>query len=228
MANTTKTGLALVLMLVSTVAAPQADEGYADVYSVDPVKYFDARRDGLAIAAADRLELVRQYAHELQLMVERWSVDNSPPQRLVDAPNDGQGLSTYPTYDKLHYELNHWDPQYGSYSGAGKKQQGAGYFPNPYTGKSARVRDALAIPFGWTPEAAGNFSYAYQLDEFGMVIRYALIFYTDRADAGLNLTGDDQPDGVELVLSGGTDASLVQPLAWLCADKPIDLRLPTP
>ena len=63
----------------------------------------------------------------------------------------------------------------------------------------------MEVPFGWTENAPGNFSYLQAYDDAGAVKGYFLVLYGARADGGMDVTGDGQPDGVIMTLFSGIE-----------------------
>jgi hypothetical protein len=119
---------------------------------------------------------IKQLMHAMQLALERYSVDN--PRRF------------YPdSIDQL-------------------VQQGyllPGLYINPITSVDGQSRNARDVPFGWSAEARGNFSYLKKYNPAGDVIGYVLLAYgadPDNLGTGgvrdVNLDG--KPDGVILML----------------------------
>jgi hypothetical protein len=202
-------GFALAMLGVAQAADSAAAEPYADVHIVGPDKYFSAKQANLPISERDTQELIRQDAHALQLALERWSVDN--------LPSGSNEVTFYPAGDRLDAELNTWHPQYGSYTGKSGLARGTGFYPNPVTAATQRNFDGVALPFGWSAAAPGNFSYLYQVDEQGRTIHYLLLFYGLHQGEGLDVDQDGASDGVLLQLTDGTEHKQAAGRPWYCA-----------
>jgi hypothetical protein len=222
--------LALSASLAIPAGADAPPAGTVDVRVVDPGKYFAAKAAGQAVSPQDTLDLISQDGHKLLLELLRWSVDHSPS--LV-APLDpaqpravgSERISYFPTPDTLAQALNAGAPDY-SYTKRNVEDQGTGLYPNPVSATSEHDWDGHPVPLGWTPAAAGNFTYLYQVDGQGHVISFQLYFYAPTRESGYDMDGDGQPDGVLLHLAGGalttrqqgeaTGRALAQDLPWYC------------
>jgi hypothetical protein len=193
---------------------------YIDVRSVDLEKYFQAKGNKLPIREIDTLDLLKQEGHALQLSLERWSVDNSPPQDEL-----GRGVAYYPTHDKLDFELNRPQEKFSlNYTGKKHRHRGEGFYPNPVTSDTERVWDGVQVPFGWSDAAPGNFSYVYMLDDQGRVVNYHLYFYGPYPEAGFDIDGDQISEGVIMHLAGGTTQSPPPVGQWYCLGQPVTLH----
>ncbi len=162
--------------------------------------YFNKREGRLDSAAA--LDLAKTQLHALQLAVERFSVDYSPP--------DVEGLS--------------WDQQERRYPEAisalvQETYTLAGFYANPFTAASPIELNAREMPFGWTEDAPGNFSYLKHYSPAGNVDGYCLLLYAASLDAGRDVTGDGVSDGVALWLSSNMD--LTKPEVFYCGSQRI-------
>ena len=70
-----------------------------------------------------------------------------------------------------------------------------GFYPNPYTSSGLDRFNARQVPFGWTVDAVGNFTYLKQYDYYGEVTGFVLISWGPDPAAGLDVDGDGSPDG---------------------------------
>ncbi|MCC7476858.1 hypothetical protein IT575_00235 [bacterium] len=160
--------------------------------------YFNKREGRLDPAAA--LDLARSQLHNLQLQLERFSVDYSPP--------DVEGLSwreqerRYPEAISALVQETYCLP---------------GFYANPFTASSPIELNAREVPFGWTEEAPGNFSYLKHYNQAGMVDGYCLLLYADSLEAGRDATGDGVSDGVALWLS--SNINLAKPETFYCGSQ---------
>ena len=75
------------------------------------------------------------------------------------------------------------------------------FYANPYTASGMEDYDARLVPFGWTPDAVGNFSYLKQYAEDGAVCCFMLVGWGPDPDAGLDLDGDGEADGAVAMMA---------------------------
>ena len=131
------------------------------------------------------LALAKQDVHQVQLFIERYGVDNQWPD-----PRTQEDVSHYPQH------INQL--VIGKYSYAKP-----GFYANPYTANAPEELNAQEVPFSWTEQSPGNFSYLQRYDEFGDILAYMLILWGPTADSGFDITGDGQPDGAVMTLESG-------------------------
>jgi hypothetical protein len=186
-------GLALIaLLLFICTAGPWA--ALAEEPSVFPDKvsteaFFAAKAaaGGVLDTALQQqaLALAKQDVHQVQLFIERYGVDNEWPD-----PSTQEDVSHY--------------PQHINQLVIGKYPYGQpGFYANPFTANSADELNAQEMPFGWTEQSPGNFSYLQRYDEYGDILAYMLILWGPTADSGFDITGDGKPDGAVMTLESG-------------------------
>jgi len=103
------------------------------------------------------VNMTKQKLHGVQLALERFAVDRPD--------------STYPQHINQVVREGYID---------------AGFYANPFTAASADARDAVEVPFGWSDQHPGNFSYIQR--------------YDPTREMGQDVDGDGQPDGVIIML----------------------------
>lgn len=132
--------------------------------------------------------------YNVQLWLERWAVDH----QVEDGNTERHWGNNYPSSinQLMQSPCCPEHPQGGSYGVPG-------FYPNPYTNAGSNGHNALCLPFGWTSQHAGNFSYITQYNELGNVCAYVLLGYADDRHAGHDIDGDGKPDGVVIMLAGG-------------------------
>lgn len=144
--------------------------------------YYNKKQGRVDNAAAT--DLAKSQLHNLQLGLERFSVDYSPP--------DQPGLS--------------WDQQERRYPEAIsdlvlETYCLPGFYANPFTAASPVALNAHEVPFGWTEQSPGNFTYLKHYTQEGNVDGYALILWAAEPGVGNDVDGDGQADGTALVLT---------------------------
>lgn len=190
--------LLLLCALLLPLASPAQEE---QAPQVDPAAFFAAKAAAggeldLALAV-DALELLKLDIYAVQLEIERWAVehDGNYPQHINQI---------------LIKQLPGLQP---------------GFYANPFTAQSANGLDAIELPFGWTEDAPGNFSYIQIYDELGDVTGYNLLAYgADRA-SGQDVDGDGEPDGVVLWLASSAVPFPSGPTTLLSGGRPVTLDM---
>jgi hypothetical protein len=76
-----------------------------------------------------------------------------------------------------------------------------GFYANPYTASGMADFNAQAVPFGWTEQAVGNFTYLTQRNAAGLTDGFMLIGWGPDEHAGLDLDGDGESDGAVVILA---------------------------
>jgi hypothetical protein len=198
----------VALCVTLSIAAAAADDSpktmqFADVHdkTVNADLYFGSKLSGDPIKPEDTTQLIKQYGHQLQLALERWSVDHD---LMAANPhlNSRNRISYYP-YDldnlvRSHYlDRDHLAPD------------SRGFYPNPVTSYNpSRWNGANVAPgdWSWDPIKAGNFSYVYHCNADGYVVGYDLYFYGENPEAGYDITGDGKSDGVVMHLASGSSS----------------------
>lgn len=149
----------------------------------------------LDVALKDQaLALAKQDIHQVQLYIERYGFDHGVP----GASPDGK-VSRYPQH------INQL--VIGKYSYAQP-----GLYANPYTANSAEELNAQEVPYGWTEQSPGNFSYLQRYDENDDILAYILILWGPTANSGLDITGDGEPDGAAMTLENGVTVGSEPPM----------------
>jgi hypothetical protein len=132
--------------------------------------------------------------HNLQLAVERWSVDHE----LSDADRERSWGNNYPkSLSQLLQE--HCCSEHSN----SKPYSAVGFYPNPFSAGSASELNAMQVPLGWTEDAVGNFSYITQYNELGNVCAYVMIAWGADPTGGNDIDGDGESDGTVLIVAGG-------------------------
>ena len=183
---------AMIILASAGLAGPAS--GLADndeSYEQQRSRYWQTAPElrGNALDDARRAEL-RMELHNLQLQIERFSVDH----RIGDEPGE------------YFYPLSLSQLVIGACCeehGPGGPYMEPGLYPNPFSAGSESELNALQVPSGWSAQAVGNFSYMFQFDDSGRVIGYVLIGWGPEQQGGLDIDGDGQPDGAQLLLSSG-------------------------
>lgn len=191
--------LALLLMTIAGIS-PAAAEG--PTYEELRDGFWQALADGESITDEDRLNMAKVELLNLQLQSERFSVDHSVGERAwqLRYPEDAMLL----TAGKCCEEHDFGDPY-----------MQPGFYPNPYSASAESELDAQPVPFGWTPEAVGNFSYLPQRYKDGNITGYVLLLWGPDRYGGLDVTGDGQPDGVAYLLVSGGEALFDRDGNWV-------------
>lgn len=183
--------IALLFLSTAGLAGARADE-QAPPPPVDPAAFFAAKAAAGGVLdptlEAQALELARQDVHAVQLCIERFGVDH-----LMPSPGRAGRESHYPQHVN---QLLLGSPPYAQ----------PGFYANPFTAGAADELNAQEAPFGWTPQAPGNFSYLQWYDEHGGVLGYMFVLWGPRDGEGLDLSGDGKGDGVAMTLMSGAQA----------------------
>ncbi|MCB1217961.1 hypothetical protein KDL44_11250 [bacterium] len=182
------------MLLLATPAGPAtADDARADLRSaywegVAGDEWDAEQRDEQA-----RTQL-KSELHSIQLWLERWAVDHD----LTDEAGDRSWGNNYPPAlsQLMQQPCCSEHPAHRAY---GEPD----FYPNPFGKGDGNSNNARCVPFGWTAEAVGNFSYITQYNELGNVCAYVLIGYDSSADGGHDIDGDGEQDGVVIMLAGG-------------------------
>lgn len=139
--------------------------------------------------------ITKQNLHAVQLALERWGVDHTDPPDAAAA----DGYSVYPQHvNQLILD------QYAA----------AGFCANPYTSAADSELNTREVPLGWTPQAAGNFSYIQFYDTRGRVMGYMLVGYGADEHGGLDLDGDGQGDGMVIWLASAWGPAGLPPIEF--------------
>jgi hypothetical protein len=188
MARAATTLIALLFLSAIGLAGARADEPGPPT-PVDPAAFYAAKAaaGGVLDAALEELalSLAKQDVHAVQLYIERFGVDH-----LMPSAGSTRRESHYPQHVN---QLLLGNPPYAQ----------PGLYANPFTAGAADELDAQEVPFGWTPQSPGNFSYLQWYDEHGGVLGYMLVLWGPRDGAGLDLSGDGKGDGVAMTLLSG-------------------------
>ena len=75
------------------------------------------------------------------------------------------------------------------------------FYANPYTAEAFDDYNARLVPFGWTTDAVGNFSYLLQYAEDGGVCGFMLIGWGPDELGGLDIDGDGSADGAGVMMA---------------------------
>lgn len=75
------------------------------------------------------------------------------------------------------------------------------FYANPYTAAAMDYYNARLVPYGWTQEAVGNFSYLKQYADDGGVCGFVLVGWGPDPDGGLDLDGDGDADGALVMMA---------------------------
>lgn len=135
-----------------------------------------------------RLAQVKVELHNLQLAVERFGVDH----RVSD---EGYGTSRYP----------HSLSQLVVATDGHERYIAPGFYHNPFAPGADGGLNATQVPFGWTEQAVGNFSYLTQHNDAGEVVAYVLVGYGPATGTGtFSITADEQPDGIIVTMTSGS------------------------
>lgn len=97
------------------------------------------------------------------------------------------------------------------------------FYPNPWTSPSIDERDALELPYGWTPLHPGNFSYLQYYAEDGSVRGYILLGWGADPAGGMDISGDGAPDGVVSFRAGTLDKYPDGPWIFYSGGREIEL-----
>jgi len=143
-----------------------------------------------------RVKRVKAGAHEFQIDIERFGIDNMY--------GDREGFSTYP-HSVTQLVLP--DEKYGSYSEPG-------FYYNPWEPGEPGVPNARCVPFGWSPEAIGNFSYLAHYNNANDVVCYLIVVWGPDPEGGFDMDGDGKPEGQCLVMRAGSQAQWPDPLTY--------------
>jgi len=123
--------------------------------------------------------MVKRCLHNVQLSVERCSVDQKPIER------NGQRINVYPGNIGQLITGNYIDP---------------GYYANPATASSVADRNARCVSLGpWSEDKAGNFSYVAGIGPSNQPEMYMLVGYGTSPTA-TSLSGIP---GVVIILTSG-------------------------
>ncbi|MEZ5339289.1 MAG: hypothetical protein R3F46_13650 [bacterium] len=185
--------LSSMLLLAILTAPSAADSKRADMRSA----YWDGVASGEWGAEQwdeqARTQL-KSELHSIQLWLERWAVEHD----LTDEAGDRSWGNNYPPAlsQLMQQSCCGEHPAHRAYGEPG-------FYPNPFVEGDGSSNNARCVPFGWTAEAVGNFSYITQYNELGNVCAYVLIGYDGSADGGHDIDGDGVPDGVVIMLAGG-------------------------
>ncbi|MCB1221071.1 MAG: hypothetical protein H7A35_00190 [Planctomycetales bacterium] len=105
------------------------------------------------------------------------------------------------------------DPRHARYPSSLPMEAGPGYasewaslkephfYANPYTATSGKDFDAEVVPFGWTAQAVGNFSYLTQRNGDGETDGFMLVAWGPDQDSGHDLDGGGSPDGALFIFA---------------------------
>jgi hypothetical protein len=200
----------LKLLLLGAASIVQGlSPGIARYEENAETRFFQARSNQAVEAPLlmekDAIYLTIQNIHYVQLQTERYSVDT--PSRA------------YPQHVNELTVLGYCDP---------------GFYANPYLSTSPAERNAHEVPFGWTEDAPGNFSYLQHYSADGAVDAYVLVGYGPRPDEGIDITGDGKPDGIVVWLQSGcvepgsTEDPLVGASRFFSGGKEVILSLNAP
>jgi hypothetical protein len=206
-------GFVLTVMLAvcfAHIAAPAQEEEPG----IDSAQFFAAKAaaggkldEALAWQAKD---LVMQGVRAVQLAVERYAVDNPGgfyPQHInqvVIARLPGGKLSDL---------------------AGGPGYIAAGFYANPFTANTAEALDAVEVPFGWSDQHPGNFSYLQIYNEAGNVIGYVLLGYGPTRESGQDVDGDGQPDGVILSLASSSEPFPNGLVTFISDGRPVTIAM---
>ena len=184
------TGMLLLAMAMTPASAVDVPQEARSAYweGVANGNWDAAQRDEQAQAQ------LKAELHSVQLWLERWAVDHE----VADGDDGRHWGNNYPAAlsQLMQQPCCSEHPGYGGYGAPG-------FYPNPFGDGDGSSNDARCVPFGWTAEAVGNFSYITQYNELGNVCAYVLIGYASSADTGHDIDGDGSPDGVVIMLAGG-------------------------
>lgn len=190
------TRLFIIVIIICSLATVSAN---AKNRSNDEVADIDARAD---FNQTEVVGEVQQYLMnslaQLQIELERWSIDHSPDGVEGEAFEDS--TCYYPDSMTLLIIEGYITD---------------GIYNNPL--RSVNTSEAIEVPFGWSEIAPGNFSYLKHYDDSAHVIGYILLLYGHASGDGWDITGDGVPDGVIWALRGGPDHYVPAcELQWFC------------